>query len=257
MSLTCIFKNYLAAAVCGLFLIAGAIAASAAENAPVQIASRGSVPENAVKPEDCAYSLDFSKAPKGPARKWLKKRGFQFKKDAYYPNRMDFEFTGNGLRIGANSHVFGLILKKLNDGEFSKIRITWSIEKYPKGANYNKKINNEALMIYVFFGEKKLPSGNFFMPASPYFIGMFLGKNEIIRKAYLGRHYHHCGRFVCLGNPQPGRTITSEFNLTENFKKYFKKNNVPEISGITFGVDTSGSETGKSGAIIKKLEFYK
>lgn len=94
------------------------------------------------------------------------------------------------------------------------------------------------------------------MPNRPYFIGLFLGRNDRPNKAYRGRYYRKGGRFVCLGNPKPGETVVSEFDLIDAFKRYFKKDEVPIISGVGVSVDTtSAGDGGRAVAFIHKIEF--
>ncbi len=96
----------------------------------------------------------------------------------------------------------------INEGvdleKFSAIRIEWGILKYPEGATYEDRVNNEALMVVVFFGYDRISSGHFAIPSSPYFIGLFLGKEDEVNKGYKGKYFRKSGRFVCLGNPKPG-----------------------------------------------------
>jgi len=135
-----------------------------------------------------------------------------------------------------------------------KIKIVWGVENFPKGANYEKHINNEAIMVYVYFGEKKLSSDSIFIPNSPYFIGLFLGKDEKTDTPFIGNHFKQGGRFMCLANPKLNETVRSEFDLDKAFKKCFgEKMDVPPISGIALEVETSN--TTPSRAFIKSIEL--
>jgi hypothetical protein len=117
-------------------------------------------------------------------------------------------------------------------------------------------VHNEALMLYIFFGQDKLPSGHAVIPALPYFIGLFLGQEEHLNTPYLGRYFHAGGRFVSVGHPQPQETVISEFDLIAAFQTYFGKEDVPMISGLTLGVDTFRSgDGGKAAAYIQCIEF--
>jgi hypothetical protein len=94
------------------------------------------------------------------------------------------------------------------------------------------------------------------IPNSPYFIGLFLCEDERTNFPYKGRYFQTGGRFVCLGKPQPGDTIVSEFDLDAAFKRYFDKNETPGITGIGFGVDTTkAGKGGTAAALIKSIEF--
>jgi hypothetical protein len=117
-------------------------------------------------------------------------------------------------------------------------------------------VNNEALMLYIFFGQDKLASGHVMIPALPYFIGLFLGQEEQLNTPYRGRYYHAGGRFVCVGNPNSYEMVVSQFDLNAAFRTYFKKDDVPKISGITLGIDTFRSgDGGKAAAYIYSIEF--
>jgi hypothetical protein len=112
-------------------------------------------------------------------------------------------------------------------------------------------------MLYIFFGKEKVSSGHVLIPNSPYFIGLFLCQDEQVNFPYKGRYFHTGGRFVCLGKPNPGDQVASEFDLDRAFKSYFGKQQTPSISGIAFGVDTSSAGGGgKGGAFIKTIEFF-
>jgi hypothetical protein len=138
----------------------------------------------------------------------------------------------------------------------STVRIHWGIIKYPHGASYARHVQNEALMLYIFFGQDTLPSGHVAIPALPYFIGLFLGQEEQRHTPYRGRYFHEGGRFVSLGNPQPYETVISEFNLRTAFQTYFAQADVPLMSGLTLGVDTFRSgDGGTAAAYIHRIEF--
>ena len=99
----------------------------------------------------------------------------------------------------------GFVLNdSLEPREYSGVRIEWGVIKYPKGASYEEKVNNEAILVLIFFGQDKVSSGHLVIPDSPYFIGLFLGRHDMPYKAYKEKYYRKGGRFVCMGNPQPG-----------------------------------------------------
>jgi len=70
------------------------------------------------------------------------------------------------------------------------VRIEWGIIKYPKDVSYEKQINNEVLLLLIFFGYDKISSGHVAIPNTPYFIGLFLGKDEEINQPYKGRFFN-------------------------------------------------------------------
>jgi hypothetical protein len=85
---------------------------------------------------------------------------------------------------------------------------------------------------------------------------LFLCKDDKLNTPYIGRYYHEGGRFVCLGHPEPSQTVVSEFDLVTAFRTYFEKDEVPPISGINFGVDTSDAgDGGRAAAFIRRIEF--
>jgi hypothetical protein len=203
------------------------------------------------------YLIDFSDYEEGSVEKWLELKGFAFEKDAKKRDLIELDFADDGLVIEARKRVRGFLFNESVDIEkYSTVKIEWGILKYPEGASYEKKINNEALMVYIFFGYDKISSGHFLVPNSPYFIGLYLGENDTVDKAYKGMYFHKGGRFVCVGNPKPGETVTTEFDLVGTFKAYFEKDELPVITGISLGVDTSSSgDGGKAGAFINSIEF--
>ena len=204
-----------------------------------------------------SYLIDFSDYEEGSVEKWLESKGFVFEKDAKKRNLIELDVLDNGLVIEARKRVRGFLFNESVDIEkYSTVKIEWGILKYPEGASYENKINNEALMVYIFFGYEKISSGHFLIPNSPYFIGLYLGESDTVDKAYKGRYFHKGGRFICVGNPKPGETVTTEFDLVSAFKTYFEKDELPVISGIGLAVDTSSSgDGGKAGAFIDSIEF--
>jgi hypothetical protein len=207
--------------------------------------------------EGVVYRLDFSDYTGGSAEEWLESKGFKFKEAAKDRNLLGLSIQNGALILEAKEQIRGFIYKEsLNIEKFSKVRIEWGIIKYPEGASYERHIHNEALMIYISFGDEKLPSGNVVLPDVPYFIGLFLCKEDKLNTPYIGKYYQEGGRFVCLGHPQPYQTIVSEFDLVAAFRTYYEKSTVPPISGINFGVDTSDAGNGgRAAAYIRKIEF--
>jgi len=232
-----------------------AIAMLLAGNSLVFAAESGSQGDDGF--DKTTYLLDFSDYSEGSVESWLQIKGFKFERDAKNRSKLDLDINDNALVLEAKKAVFGILVDEAVDvKEFSRIRIEWGVHKYPKGASYEKKVNNEALMVYIFFGYDKISSGSFLIPNSPYFIGLFLCEDEKVNFPYKGRYFHKSGRFVCLGKPKPGETVISEFDLITAFQTYFEEDEVPVISGISLAVDTKKSkEGGKAAAFIKSVEF--
>ena len=187
----------------------------------------------------------------------MKEKGFVFERDARDRKKIDLDVGDDGLILEAKQPAFGIIINEGVDlEEFTSLRLEWGITQYPEGASYEKGIKNEALMVIVFFGYDKVSSGHFFIPNTPYFIGFFLGKEEVAGKGYTGRYFKKSGRYVCLGNPKPGETVISEYELVSAFKRKFESDEVPVISGIALSIDTQRSgDGGRSAAFIKSIEF--
>jgi hypothetical protein len=111
-------------------------------------------------------------------------------------------------------------------------------------------------MVYFSFGHEKLPSGLLVLPDTPYFIGLYLCKDDKLLIPYTGRYYQEGGRFVCLAHAEPHEPIVSEFDLATAFQTYFDKDEVPPITALNFGVDTSeAGDGGKASAYIRSIEF--
>ena len=206
---------------------------------------------------EVAWRIDFSDYAEGPIEEWLRAKGFRLEHGAEEPELLALSFHEGALVLEAKSPVRGFLVNQdLRLEKVSKIRVYWGIIKYPKNASYERRVNNEALMLYTFFGQDKVPSGHFALPALPFFIGLFLGQEEQLNTPYRGRYYHQGGRFVCIGNPHPHETVISEFDLITAFQTYFDKDDKPMISGITLGIDTfSSGDKGKAAAYIYGIEF--
>ena len=203
------------------------------------------------------FIIDFSGYTGVSVDHWLRAKGFKFEKDARDHRLLQLSVANDALILEAKRRLRGFLLNDSVDLErVNTIRIEWGIIQYPQEVSYARKVNNEALMLYVFFGRERIPSGHILIPDSPYFIGLFLCDDEQVNFPYEGRYFRTGGRFVCLGKPKPNETIVSEFDLNAAFKSYFGKNNTPGVTGIGLGVDTSSAgRNGTAGAFIKSIEF--
>jgi hypothetical protein len=206
---------------------------------------------------EVAWLIDFSDYTEGPVEEWLQAKGFRLEQGAEDPALLALSIHEGALVLEAKGPVKGFLVNQdVQLEKVSKIRIHWGIIKYPKNASYERQVNNEALMLYIFFGQDKVPSGHFAIPALPFFIGLFLGQEEQLNTPYKGRYFQESGRFVCVGNPNPYETVISEFDLIAAFQTYFRRGDVPMISGITLGIDTfSSGDKGKAAAYIYSIEF--
>jgi hypothetical protein len=216
-----------------------------------------SKPENGTSQKN-TFLIDFSDYEEGSIETWLEKKGFELREAAKDRTKLDLDVDEGALFLEAKKPLMALMVKESVDlGKYSKIKIEWGAIKYPKGASYEGEVKNEALLVLVFFGDENISSGHLAIPDSPYFIGLFLGRHDKLNKAYKGNYYHEGGRFVCLGNPKPGETVISEFDLFDAFKRYFQKDEVPSISGVALEVDTtSAADDGRAAAFIHNIEFF-
>ncbi|HBM16736.1 MAG TPA: hypothetical protein DD381_10400 [Lentisphaeria bacterium] len=202
------------------------------------------------------YSIDFSNVTSADARAWLKENGFsKIESAAKDPDKLGLYFQNNSLVFDTKTDLFAFMLNPtLHLDTAKKIRITWGVNQFPDGASYDEGVRNEALMVYVYFGDKDQDSGSFFIPNCPYFIGLYLSKADTIDKFFTGRHFTEGGRFVCVGHPKLGETVVSEYNIYDAFKKAFPDvTPVPFVSGVALEVETSS--TGPAKAFIKKIEI--
>jgi hypothetical protein len=214
-----------------------------------------STPAKADQP--AIYAVDFTDYRAGPIHAWLKAKGFAFERDANDAAAIAFRAGAQGLEVAALKQAQGLLINKtIGANPYSAVEIEWGVARHPPGASYEKKINNEAIMVHVFFGSEKKASGSMFAPDIPYFIGFFLCNGDRIGHPYQGRYYQEGGRYVCLDAPQPGKTVVSRFNLKEGVRAIFGSKAAESVTGYSIEVDTSSSQgDGKSSAFIKRIRF--
>ncbi|MDJ0686246.1 MAG: hypothetical protein QNJ84_16290 [Alphaproteobacteria bacterium] len=204
----------------------------------------------------------FTNYEEGPIDDWLQSKGFRFEEDARRRDRIDFDVGENGLVIEAKVRAFGLMPNEaVNVPTFTTIEVDWGVNRFPAGASYEQGIRNEPIMVVVFLGDERQPSGSMFIPDSPYFIGLFLcSGDDRLNHPYVGRYFKKGGRYVCVDRPQLGETVTSRFDLLDGYRTFFDKegDDDPAVSGIALGLDTKrAGEGGKSSAFIKEIRFYR
>ena len=204
------------------------------------------------------YLIDFSDYEEGSVDEWLENKGFTFEQAADDRKQLDLDVDEGALILEAKTQLRGFIVNdSLEPKKYSGVRVEWGVVKYPRGASYEAEVNNEAIQVLIFFGSEKISSGHLVLPNSPYFIGLFLGRHDMPYKAYKGKYYQEGGRFVCMGNPLPGETIVSEFDLVYAFKRYFQKDEVPRITGVALAMDTTSSgDDGRAVAFVNRIEFF-
>src|SRR5713226_8217405 len=135
--------------------------------------------------------VDFSGYAGGSVEAWLKAQSYQFESDAKKHDRLGLAISNGVLALEAKRPMSGFILNdSINLENIQSVKIEWGVNRYPKETSYENKVNNEALMLYFFFGKKKIASGHVLIPNSPYFIGLFLCQDEKVDFPYKGRYFH-------------------------------------------------------------------
>jgi hypothetical protein len=242
------------AVLVGIFMVTASSSAWAARH---EVSTTGVTHPAERRAPTIAWSVDFADYAGGSLEAWLDTKGFRLEHGAEDPAALALSHRAGALVLEAKQPVRGFVVNdQVRLAHFSTVRITWGIIKYPKDASYERQVKNEALMVYISFGQDDIPSGHALIPARPYFIGLFLGHEEQLHTPYRGNYFHEGGRFVCVGNPPPSDTVVSEFDLRTAFHTYFGKAAVPLISGISLGVDTFASgEGGTAAAYIHRIEL--
>ncbi len=204
------------------------------------------------------HQVDFAGKTGVSTYHWLQSGGFLLQHDAKNQAKIHLSQSDGALHFKVLKPSFGLILHEEDAQDANHLRMLWGVSKFPAGASYEKGVDDEAIMIYVFFGEKRLPSGSMLVPDSPYFIGFFLCPRgtDVLEKPYSGRYYEKSGRFICLEHPALNTVVETEIDLREEFRKSFQIDEVPPVSGFSIEIDTTdGRSGGTAGAFIKRLEF--
>jgi len=208
------------------------------------------------------HVLRFNDYQIGSEEDWLKSKGFVFEQDMRRRNLIDLGVNDDRLVIEARRGAFGIMINEtVNVAEFTYLEIDWGVNKFPEGASYEQGIRNEAVMVMIFMGDERQPSGSMFIPDSPYFIGLFLCHNDDrVNYPYKGSYFKKSGRYVCGNRPAEGETVTTRFDLLEAYRTYFDKerDDDPGISGLGIALDTKKADGGgKSSAFIREIRIYR
>ncbi len=193
---------------------------------------------------------------------WLQGKGFRFEQDSQRRDHIDLDVGPSGLVLESKRRAFGIMPNEsVNVPEFTRIEIDWGVNKFPKGASYEQGIRNEALIVVVFMGDERQPSGSMFIPDSPYFVGLFLCHgDDRVNYPYVGAYFKKSGRYLCTDKPAEGKMVTSRFNLLEAYRTYFDKerDDDPAVSGIALALDTKKADDGgRSSAFIREIRFFR
>jgi len=202
------------------------------------------------------FEILFPTTPQD-ARSWLSAQGFQYKIDAGNASKAKLSFGSKGLVIETMARAEPLIIRGgLSIRQPATLAVTWGVNRYPTGANWDRGVNNEAIMVMVQFGTQTF-SGGFFVPPAPYFIGFFLcdaGRRNVF---FTGRSYTRQGRYICLDRPVAGSELTSTVNLDEQFRAAFGSAlPVPPVTGIGIESDTTQvSSDGRASAWVRSISI--
>ena len=207
--------------------------------------------------ENIIARIDFSGQEAGNAIPWLTKQGYKLELDA---DKLHPRFHDGSIVLSTTEEVAGLVVKKFDQGEYlynvKAIRIEWGVNRYPEGADWENEINRVPIAVMLSFGTEELPSGLLFgIKAAPYFISPFIGLKEKEGKEYLGKLYKKGGRYYCVASgDQSGKTIITNFEIDQRFKRTFNQPSTPPITAFSFQMNTKDTD-GSAEAFLRKVEF--
>jgi hypothetical protein len=216
------------------------------------------LPVNAAD-EDPLHVFEFAGQPGMSSYAWLEQKRFSLERQADDPKRIELYHADEALHIRVKRAAFGMVVHEQDILGARHASLRWGVSDFPEGASYEHGIDNEALMVYVFFGHERMDSGEMFVPDSPYFIGFYLcpAGGDAVDQPYSGNHYKKTGRYICMDHPAPGQSVETRIDLAEEFRKSFGIDSVPMVSGVSIEVDTTDSKNdGKAAAFIEQIAFY-
>lgn len=199
--------------------------------------------------------VDLTDFRGGSVYEWLQAKGFQIEQDAKNPQKIALVADARGLGLQTLRPAMGLLTNtRVDPNAYSKVEIEWGVAQHPAGASYERSVNNEAIMLHVFFGAAKRASGSMFAPNLPAFLGLFLCATDRVGVPYVGRYYKEAGRYICVDRAEPQRALISRFDLRQGFRTAFGADLRDAVSGFAVEVDTSSSK-GPSQAFVKRITF--
>jgi hypothetical protein len=211
---------------------------------------------NAAPSLGAGIAYEFRSQPQG-ARAWLASQGFELKLDASNTARARLALDDQrGLTVETLAPSEPLIARSiLSIPQHAVLTITWGVNRYPAGANWDVGANNEAIMVMISFGTEKF-SGGLFVPSSPYFIGFFLCDKGRRGVAITGRSYTRQGRYVCVDGPAPGKEVTTIIALDDAFQRAFNSSSAPPVTGVAIEADTTQvGANARSSAWIRSIKI--
>jgi len=196
--------------------------------------------------------IDFTDKAHGSAVEWLEENGYDFRLDA---KALEPRFSEKGLVLSTDGVKVGLIEKKVRLSDVGRVRVTWGVDEYPKGADWENEVYRVPIAVMFSFGDEDIGSGSLFVPNMPYFISLFLSRNAEGDKGYTAEYYEKGGRYFCQPcSPPEGKTVTTQFDVANAFRNQFDKSKVPPIT--TFGIQMNTEDThGGARAYIERVEF--
>jgi len=209
--------------------------------------------------DDHLYAFEFAATADESPYEWLAASEFSLERHADDPDRIELYHANDALHVRVKKPAFGMVVHELDIPGARHLELEWGVSDYPDGASYEHGVDNEAIMVYVFFGHERLPSGEMFVPDSPYFIGFYLCPPGVddVDEPYAGHHYEKTGRYICMAHPAQGEMVKTRIDLEDEFQHSFERDFVPVISGISIEVDTTDSKNdGHAAAFIRRLAFY-
>jgi hypothetical protein len=207
---------------------------------------------------EIVYDISFAGYTGGPVLQWLAQKGFVPKRDADSQRSVVFSIVDKSLVLETKRRAAGLLLNEKDVLGYSRIKIEWGVEAFPAGASYLNGVRSESVMVIVFFGNQKLPSGSLLIPDSPYFIGLFLCNSDPIDHAFDGRYFKAGGRYVCVDHVAAGQTVVSDYPIADAFRRMFAKTEVPPVSGIGISIDTESTKgNGIAKGFVREIEFVR
>ncbi len=199
--------------------------------------------------------VDLTDFRGGSVYEWLQAKGFKIEQDAKDPHKIALVADTRGLGLQTLRPAMGLLTNtRVNPNAYSTVEIEWGVAQHPAGASYERRVNNEAIMVHVFFGAAKRASGSMFAPNLPAFLGLFLCANDRVGVPYVGRYYKEAGRYICTDRAEPQRALITRFDLRQGFRAAFGADLRDAVSGFAVEVDTSSSK-GPSQAFVKRITF--
>jgi hypothetical protein len=198
------------------------------------------------------HTFDFSTEPDGDAGPWLQKSGFQYELDA---KKLDAKFKDRRLVLATTDNIAGLFINEVNVPNVKSVRISWGVNLYPDGADWEKGNYRVPIAVVISFGSKKIDSGLPFLPDAPYFISPFLSRNAVAGRIYTAKYFKKGGRYVCNPcAPDAGTLVTTTIDLAAIYNTQFEPGALPPVTGFSFQMNTKDTRGGAS-AFLQKVEF--